>query len=160
MTKTIQSLAKQLYSHTETKIRDSGEEFITLSEDAPDWAIDIVRAAHGEFLPDDWRYNFIAESCQTIIEYEDDLDSGRESLQPDVYNGELLKWLSSNLLRPSYVDEAVSEYSVTTKDFSIMQVIAWGQLKEKEEVFTQLFLALEQLAENNGSENCPIAVGE
>lgn len=141
---TIQSLAKELYEHTETKFRENGAEFITLTDDAPDWAEDVIRTAHGDLMPDDWRYRFIEDACQAIIEHEDDRDSAYESLEADVYYHELLQWLASNLSRIGYCDDAAQDFGIS--DGSIINIIQWGQLSEKQETFNLLYDALEALA--------------
>ena len=140
---TIQSLAKELYEHTETKFRENGAEFIVLTEDAPDWAQDVTRAAHGDLLPDDWRYKFIVEACQAIIEYEGDRDSAQDSLEADTYYSDLTQWLASHLSRLEYCNEVLSNgYNHKTID-SLLMTAQWY---EKTETFNLLYDALEALA--------------
>lgn len=145
---TIQSLAKQLYDSLETAPRQDGTEFLRLKEGSPPWMQEVVRAAHGDMMPDDWRYKFVEDACQAIIEHEDDRDSAFASLEADIYTHDLLQWCASNLRRPEYVNETIGEYSlpVSTREFDILRYIGWGQLHEKEETFNLLYNALEALA--------------
>lgn len=140
---TILSLAKELYDNLETAQRANGEDFLRLKEGHPQWAQDVIRIAHGDLMPDDWRYKFVEDACQAIIEHEDDRDSAHDSLEPDVYYSELFQWLASNLSRIQYCNDALELYG-EVKD--ITKPIMSGQLHEKQETFNLLYDALEALA--------------
>lgn len=141
---TIQSLAKELYDDLETAQRPNGGDFLRLKDGHPQWMQDVIRTAHSDLMPDDWRYKFIEDACQAIIEHEDDRDSAYESLEADIYNHDLLQWLASNLSRIGYCDDAAQDFGIS--DGSIINIIQWGQLSEKQETFNLLYDALESLA--------------
>lgn len=94
----------------------SHESFVCLADDAPEWALEMVREAHGDEFPDDWRYETCADIVSFIVEageFATDLsDAGweiAERLVP-VYTSDRLAWLASNLNRVSLVDEFAEEY--------------------------------------------------
>ncbi len=96
-----------------TRKRDDGDQFTTLDNDAPDWMTDVVREAHGDMLPDDWRYKMISECADALAE-RDPSDWQEEDFEicdglVDVYHSELLDWLSSHNGRSAFIDEAREE---------------------------------------------------
>lgn len=143
---TVQELASKIEDFFTKIQRNNGEEIWTLKDEAPGWITDrIVRPAHGDMMPDDWKYEFIYQSLSAIANAsDDDLDS--PELGPDVYNHELLKWLSSHLERIGYVDEAVSEYGGHS-DQGIIGDISFGQMREKDEVYFSVLNSLRRISE-------------
>ena len=139
---TLQELANRVLARLETKTRDNGNDFISLSSGTAPWMKELARTAHAGMLPDDFKYAFIQEALQAISEH-DDADDALDSLEADVYNADLLAWLSSNLTRSSYVDEAVSNFGAAS---DTMQNIQMGQVEEKREVFNLVRTALEEQA--------------
>lgn len=139
---TVRELASKYLRYFVQKKRDK-ESFWTIKETAPEELMDLVRTAHGDFLPDDWRYEFIRDSLIAISEADDLEDIVAE---PDVYTSELLDWLSSDIRRPGYVDTATSEFG-TPEPFDTTKAIALGQMYEKEEVLHLVLSELEELAE-------------
>ncbi len=140
---TIQSLAKELYDNLETAQRSNGDDFLRLKEGHPQWAQDVIRTAHGDLMPDDWRYKFIEEACQAIIEHKDDRDSANDSLEADTYYNDLTQWLASNLSRLEYCNDVLSNgHNHKTIDSILMS----AQWYEKTETFNLLYDALEALA--------------
>lgn len=137
----IQKLAKELYDNLATN--DGG--FIKLKEDAPEWMATVCVKAHDDFMPDDWRYKFIYECASKIAdcEGEEQLNEARCDFEPDIWNVDLLRWLASNLARPSYCDEAKEIYGDGS---GIMYLIGYDQVYEKQEVFGALYRALEDIA--------------
>lgn len=132
--KTIQELATEVLNQFETKKRDNDENFECLKDGSAEWMRDLVREAHDSSLPNDMTYSFITEALQALSDNED-LDDAMISLEPDVYNRDLLNWLASSISRAEIVNEAVEEYGLSSKNFDLMQVIGMGQVKEKIEVF-------------------------
>jgi hypothetical protein len=130
---------------------ERGEDYITtLKDDAPEWVRDLVRAAHGDMLPDDWRYDAIRSALWVHIHNDEshDLDEmGTEWADGygDVYTGARLKWLASNLNRPAYCDEAREEGLSAGED--IVELIGAGQYMEAREVWGLVVTALEERAE-------------
>lgn len=124
----IRVLAGVALAWFEYRRRHDGTEYWALEEGAPEWVRNLVWAAHakGEILPEDFRYLFTIEALETLA-----VDPEEPKLEPDVYIGELLKWLGAH---PSYrigiVDEAVSQFGWN----GLFNALQAGQLMEKEEV--------------------------
>lgn len=136
---TIQELATKYLSLFITKTRDNGKKFLCL-KDADENLSQLIYEAHNKMLPDDYKYQFIYEALESIAE-SDDLDC--INMEADIYNNDLLNWVSSNLTRADYVDEAVANYEY--KDF--YTALSYGQLMEKEEVLAYALTSLENILE-------------
>jgi len=95
---------------------------------------DLMHFAHGDMLPDDFRYKMIHDSLCIIADDDYDEDDVNESLDSHipVYTNDLMRWLSSSNSRYSYVDEAISEFG---KGDSIINDIMIGYYQELSEVF-------------------------
>lgn len=130
--------------------RPNGDKFIRTADDAPEWVHDLAMDAHGDMLPDDWRYRLISDALDVLAGMdetasEDDIfDRGRE-WEPSVYNATLLEWLGSNLWRIGYVDDAVEELGHS--DRGIMGDIAVGQYEEFQETFQSVCAFLDEMEE-------------
>lgn len=129
-----------------------GDDRITvLADDAPEWAGDFVREAHGtDILPDDYRYRWIVDALDTLWEAQrlgnlDDVDdiATEWADQTDVYTHDLLTWLSSNLSRVGYVDQA-QEDGLLEGDADLISRISVGQYLERLEIFHNVVRAAEQ----------------
>ena len=142
---TAQEVAEIAVNYFGTLTRDSGETITTLKETRPQWLQDLVMEAHGDFLPDDWRYDCIESALHAIADGTEDAHEFADS-QVDVYNGARLAWLSSNLRRPSYCDEAADELALG-EDLSITERIGFGQYVEACEVFGLVLAELESLTD-------------
>ena len=125
--------AKEFSEHF-TKIvhQETNREFYVLDDTVPPALEDLVRASHGEFFPDDFRYEVIYSALLAFAEcrLEDDLEEVR--VEVDVYNHDLIRWLGSNLKRIAYCDEAQAEFGLEMAD--VMTLITYGQQREKDEV--------------------------
>lgn len=145
---TLKTLADQMYQAFEIKHRDSGETFVALKDDAPDWMTDAIHDAHGDMMPDDWRYQACMEAAEAIAD-ADDIDSARDSFMDavDVYNSDLMRWLDSHGSRTDYVDQAVEDYG--WPDGGLMQAIAIAQSIERGEVWDAIVAHLETLADED-----------
>lgn len=112
---------KEYYNYFERKTRDNGSEFFCLKDNTPDEIKELNMRIHNtDIMPDDFRYNTIHSLLSNSIDYlrddetlEDLRDDGRldEIIDGsiDIYIHDLNKWLSSNLNRSSYVDQANDE---------------------------------------------------
>lgn len=137
-TTTIQDLASEAQGWFTTKQRDNGGEFFTLKDGAPEWVKDLVHKAHGEFLPDDYRYRWTLGALEFIADSEGDpMDDAAEfaDLAVDTYTGDRLAWLASNLQRPGYCDQVVQDFGSMPDPGDIVSLIGCGQYVEAEEVY-------------------------
>lgn len=136
--------------------RTNGDKFMRVADGAPEWVSHLAMYAHGNMMPDDWRYRFISDAVDAISEMVDDgdedaiQDRGRE-WEPSVYNAALLEWLSSNLHRIGYVDEAVEELEHSSR--GVMGDIAMGQYEEFQETFNLVCEFLDELEEDETEED-------
>ena len=149
-TTTLAELAGIAYDQFETRTRDgSDESFVTLKDTAPDWLRELVHEAHGDMLPDDWRYECIQDALGFIHDNDADEDSSHEFADQavDVYTGSRLAWLASHLNRPNYCDEAADE-GLVSPDTDIVTRIGVGQYMEAQEVYASVVSSLQdKLAE-------------
>ncbi len=127
----VLSLARTAASSFEVATREDGTEYTRRKEDAPTWLQELVFEAHGDMLPDDWRYACIAAACEAIADGTDDAHDFADPYV-DVYTADLYEWLSSNLTRQGYCDDADREYGADT---GIVERIQVGQYEEAREVF-------------------------
>lgn len=131
----IQELAKEAlqYYKLKTVTRDGQETTIwTHTDDAPEWVRKMTMKAHEGMLPDDWKFRFVVEALEAIAYSEEGYeDEAITELEADVYNHELLDWVSSSSIRMKYVDKAVE---ATEWPGSLAYALALGQVDEKQEV--------------------------
>jgi hypothetical protein len=98
--------------------RTDGTEYRMLREDCPmhDDLADIVRAAHDDELPNDWRYGMVYDLCHALLDYSQPLacavtlDDYRKwvgdivELRVDTSTHALLTWLADNVNRCCFDD--------------------------------------------------------
>lgn len=136
-------LAHEALCYFEYRERHNGTKYWAVEKDAPEWVHKLAFVAHaeGDILPEDFRYLFIIEALEALVE-----NPGEPEIlwEPDVYTSELLKWLEAY---PNYrmglVDEAVSELGWN----GLFDALRAGQLKEKQEVLTLVRAFLEKKIE-------------
>jgi len=130
----IQKKASDYLEWFEVKTRGNGETYWTMKDGEPEEVQDMVRRAHAGMMPDDYKYDYVTESLEALVSY-DDPDDIQGEIEADVYDGALLKWVGSHLNRAGYVEEGVKEFGLDTKDFDLFKVLSMGQYLEKCEVF-------------------------
>jgi hypothetical protein len=147
----LQPLAQQVLDQLERRTKLGEDTYIALKVGAPEWMTEFVQDAHGDFLPDDYRYEFIEDALLAIVGH-DDLDEARDSLEPDIYTGKLTAWLASNLARGTYIDEVLEDGGAN----NMHNLLSIGQLNEKCETFDLVVEALQKLqklvGDTDGSE--------
>jgi hypothetical protein len=144
MTNTLLRKAKTARSFLKEYSAKDNRKVVLVLEDAPSWMTDLCRDAHGDMMPDDHKYRFIKESLDAIIESITGGDEGElfTQVEPDIYAHDLLTWVSSNIMRVTYVDNAVENYG---HGESVIDDIGMGQLVEKNEVLDLVTRTLEKL---------------
>lgn len=150
----IQELATRAESYFERRERpparqgDEPGHFYTLKDRHPVWVQELAHKAHGDMMPDNFRYETIVDVLQALSEGQ---DPEEPSLEADVYNHDLLAWLASNLERAGYVDEAVEQFGHAGEGGSrgggITGDIAQGQWYEKDEIWRLVVEALNERLE-------------
>lgn len=146
-TTAISAKAQEAYGWFETATRPNGDSFVRVKDGAPDWVTDLVYDAHGDFLPDDWRYACIRSALDWLAGSESSIDDANEFAdgEVDAYTANRFAWLSSNLSRQAYVDEAVDEFGAPD-EFSIADAVGLGQYMEAQEVYQSVLESLTALA--------------
>lgn len=153
----VQELANDAYGWFETAYRRmAGDEvsYVRTREGAPEWVRDLCLEAHGEMLPDDWRYVRIRSALACLLETNDPEDAAHEwaDAECDIYTGQLGAWLMSNALRFNYVDNAVCDHEY---DFGgrmgegITGALQLGQYDEAREIYDAVWRFLQDLAETD-----------
>lgn len=149
MTHAIQRLAKQCLNHFELKTRDNGDKFWCLKNKDNGALENLVRTAHGEMLPNDYRYEYIVDSLSALVDADIDEDTALDEIdyydilneiEADHSNYELCKWLGSHAHRIADCDEAVEEAGHNPS--SIIEYIQMGQIREKTEVYGSVYQSL------------------
>lgn len=157
ITEELQKLAGEAYDSFQQIER--GDETITVKKPgAPAWVDDLVREAHGDMFPDDWRYDTIQSACGAIHDASEGADItevGAEFADStvDVYTTARYEWLASNLHRQSYVDDAAAEFGPSE---DICQAVGMGQYQEANEIFYSVAGSLGDRLEDvqDECENC------
>lgn len=157
MPPTIAELAGEAYDWFTTRTREGSDEtYVTLKDGRPDWVHSLAMEAHGRdadgspsFLPDDWRYDWAQDALGAIHDAGEDADLDDVEHEfadnVDVYTHDRLKWLSSNLQRSGYCDEAAEELGAV--DMDIIQRIGLGQYAERREIFGLVLASLRERLE-------------
>ena len=114
--------------------REDGSEFWRLTDEARATVDDLsefVRQLHDSELPNDWRYQKIAEILDAITEYPSDsdwCDVAHEITDGlvSIYNAELAAWIAENGSRLDYCDQAMEE-GLVPDDAPMTQRLMAGQ---------------------------------
>lgn len=140
----VRGLARAMAARFTRKTRDDGSEFTALTDAADEWMRDVVREAHADMFPNDWRYDAIASAVEFIADEEDYDDRIDEWVDGacDMYSSDLIAWLASSGYREGYVQEARDEFGDAGE--SIYDEIVRGQWVEAREVFGLVERALEE----------------
>ena len=146
---TINELADEFSRAFVLLHRQDGSPYFVLRDGSPEWMRDAAMKAHGDFMPDDTRYEFILDALH-IIANGANLDEAEDSLEADIYNANLLRWVSSNLVRMGYVDEAMEE--IGGEFDSLASALQLGQLAERREVLYAIWKELEAMADEGEEE--------
>jgi hypothetical protein len=143
----VSALAGEALSFFERAHRESGPDYIR-TRDEPEWVHELVRRAHGNMFPDDWRYEAIRDALSAIedsgaesIDDLDDVDHEYADGKVDIYTGDRIAWLASHGLRADYCDEARSE-GIASESASVVELIGAGQYMEAQEVFSSVVQSL------------------
>lgn len=141
-TKTIGKEAGKAVKFFELKKRENGKEFYCNKENTPKWIRDMVMEAHDTIAPNDYVYDFIVDALYAfrVCETEEQAQERIEEIEPDMYNAELLAWVSNNLYFAEYVNDAVNEYGI--KEFDLFKALQYGQQYQKQQIARVVLEAL------------------
>jgi hypothetical protein len=130
---------------------DGSGHYTATRDDAPEWVGEMVRDAHEDMLPGDYRYRAVEGALEAIRDADDDADLEdvlREwagEAVDDSYRG-LLRWLDSYAgHRFGYCDEA-RESGLVADDAGIVARLQAGQRVELEAVGASVLASLREQA--------------
>jgi len=138
--KTIQEKATEALTWFTTGERistDTGRAIVIPKDDKPEWIAELCHKAHGDFMPDDWRYEMIHDALTELAESD---EPDVYNIEPPIYTFDLLRWLSNNLNRVANCDEAVGQ-----RDSGMVESMMAGYNSEQREVYGTVETFLEAL---------------
>ena len=103
------------------QFNSNNEKIIVLPSDAPEWVQQLVRDAHDDELPNDWRFTKIYEICWWLLDCESS-DSAQENAMEAadalsfVYTGQILGWYAEQPSRLNYCDQYIEEFGANATD--------------------------------------------
>jgi len=132
MTKTIQQMAQEV---VDNMVYDEDKKIYHQKKCGdPQWIQDMIYACHyNGMLPDDYIYEWVYDFCVEIAGLEDGDEPLEIEVHSDTYTHDLLKWLSSNLARIDFVEDAFDDSGCSRK-CDLVLMIGLGQEKEMQEV--------------------------
>lgn len=141
---TLQELAKEVRSEFSLDTRTDGAEFWKRESIADDWIQELCHTAHGEMLPDDFRYEFIVDALDALSEEEDE-DDARDALPEEIYTHKLIQYMASNAYRIEATEEALHE-AIASGDITpgIGTAISRAMCEEQTEVFYSVLSSLQE----------------
>lgn len=151
----VVKLAKEAQACLERGEREAdgiGKILVPRTEDRPAWFQELCHKAHGDMMPDDWRYEFIGDALDFLAQAdpesdENDVSDGWHEWCDGryVYTHEQTAWLHSRADRSGYCDDAAADYGDAAS--TTLDRIALGMLQELNEVFGSVFESLRELAD-------------
>lgn len=146
----IAAVAQDALGSFELAQREDGSSYVRLRDanadasGAPDWVRDMVYAAHGSYLPDDWKYETICAAVEWIAAGNDPDDIGEfADGRVDAYYSDALAWLASTGYRARYCDLADDEFGPADPD-TLMNRVARGQYYEAHDIAGQVVYELRE----------------
>lgn len=146
--RTVGTLASEAYNCFESAERPSlehgsdgharvrGERFWRIREGSPDWVQDLVREVfhdNANVLPDDSRYELAMDMLSELAlgQEPDEWDS----IEPDVYTSDLLRWLSNDPDAVGLCDEVLRELGPS----DLLGLIGAAQSQQRENYRQQAY---------------------
>ena len=138
---TLRRLAREAADRLR-RIKVGEAERVVIRDGAPSWVQPLCHHAHGDMMPDDWRFEFIQDALNALADGADDDGIDLDALYP--YTADRLAWLASRLDRAGYCDQAAEESGSAPP--SVLDAVAWGMAAELREVYDLVRARLEELA--------------
>lgn len=126
MTITLETLAAEANRMLTSKTRGD-RRIVVPVDDAPEWFTDLCHHAHGDMMPDDWRYEFIEDA---LCQLENGEEDARDVDDAYPYTHDRLNWLASRADRSGYVDEAASELGRPDTFDGEIALGMWWEMRE------------------------------
>ena len=142
--------AKEALQYFTRDTRNDKTEFWATTNDAPGWVKDLCYAAHkvDDVLPNDFIYEYIVDALDLIAEADgaerySEIEEDIFSIEGDIYNADLLRWVASNLTFSAYVDQAIEEYGIKGH-FEVLQL---GNALHKQAIAARVLQSIDQQAD-------------
>lgn len=110
----------------------------------PEWVENLVKAAHGDMFPDDYKYKFVVDALEALAD-SDDTENAEEIMRDgvDIYTSRLFHWVQSHTDRLATANAHGQEFESDT----VEGFLTGGQYMERDEVFSLVLYTLENLVE-------------
>jgi hypothetical protein len=144
--KTIKELAGELSDALEWRVRGEDQNYVALKDGSPEWMTEVIRAAHGDKMPDDTTYEFCKKCAEAIAEAEEGEE--REAImeiEADIYTHDLTGWLHARADHVYYLTEAIEQFGRDIGDG--FKLLMYAQHLHIQEVGNELIAALTEQAE-------------
>ena len=148
---TLQETINAFASAFQVKQRATGEDFYSLKDGEPDWMLEAIRSAHGDYMPNDWHYSIAYDLAQEWQSTEpEDADTMRESAaicadNAVIYYHNVADWLALDFAaRSERMDDVRREYGTDASTFTLAKM---AMLDEIMEIAETLISAIEAEAE-------------
>jgi hypothetical protein len=140
----IQQLAKELNNALTHDKRNDGAEYVHLKDGSAPWMTEVIRAVHGDKLPDDTTYQFIEKCAEAIANSDEGSEQDAISdLEADVYTNNLTAWLHARADHIEYLTQALEEFGAREGS----QALMIAQKTQIDEVGACLVSELEKIVE-------------
>jgi hypothetical protein len=143
MAKTIQELASDV---CDDMVYDEDRKIYHQKKPGdPQWIQDMIYACHyNGMLPDDFVFEQVFNLCSEISRLEPDDDPLDIEVHADEYSHSLLKWVSSNLARADFVDDAIDDSHWGNERSDFFRYLGVAQEKEMQEILYTIINKLEE----------------
>lgn len=141
---TVKELVSEVYTNLVYNLEE--DKVYMKNPGNPQWVSDVIHACHYDgMLPDDFVYKQIYNLCYGILQMLPDEDPYDFNVEADCYTDDLIRWLSSNLTRVYFMDEAIetlckNHHIVPTFD----AVLSHAQLLEKQFILNTMLDFIER----------------
>lgn len=137
---------QQFYESFEKRARSNGDSFVALKDSAHEDAQELVRACHGDAMPNDTIYGLIWDIARDLAESEDWDDYFPE---PNPYYGVQRAWFTDVPSASDYCDESRAEYGESSEG-GIMAQIAQGMAYHMQQIADTIKAGCDQNEEEEG----------
>lgn len=117
----LQTVATDALRYFEVAERTDGTRYVRLTAEEPTWVREVIWAAHNGELPNDWRWLTIHSAFEAIARGEITDDDGAHEFADtttDPHTVNLLRWLTEDIQRIGYVEDARHEFAGPTDTFA------------------------------------------
>ena len=151
MVKTIQQVAQDVCDQFEIINKNGKQTYHMKTPGDPVWIAEMIRDCHYDgMLPDDFTFENVYQFCKEIAQLDPNKDPREIEVCCDTYTGELLAWLSSNLARCDFVDQALADYYHPHDGTDFFTILGLAQEKELDNI---LFIVIDHLENRIDYEN-------